>query len=62
MRLRQRLTALETKDGAHSAHVVLWGAGQSFAEALASSPQHAATAPRLLIKLSFAGGDPLTPD
>ena len=60
MRLRQRLIALETAGGAHAPDVVLWGAGQSFPDALASSPHAAAATSRMLIELSFMGDDPLT--
>ena len=62
MRLRPRMTALETKGGAHSPHVVLWGMGQTFADALAGSPHPEVATWRLLIELSFMGDDPLTPE
>ena len=62
MRLRQRLMALETAGGAHASHVVLWGTGQPFADALACSPHTAAATSRMLIELSFMGDDPLTPE
>lgn len=62
MRLRQRLIALENKGGSHDPHVVLWGADQSFAEALACSDKQQGAASRLLIELSFVGAEPLTRD
>jgi len=52
--------ALETAGSAHAPHVVLWGAGQWFADALAISPHTAAATSRMLIELSFVGDDPLT--
>ena len=62
MRLRQRIQALETKDGDGLSHVVLWRAGWSFDDCLAQSAPHKDASSRLLIELAFVGGEPLTPE
>ncbi|MBP6379181.1 MAG: hypothetical protein KA312_02055 [Sphingorhabdus sp.] len=62
MSIRQRLNALESKDSSGHPHVVLWTAGQSFADVLSVSSKHAGATSRLLIELAFVGDGPLTPE
>jgi len=49
MRLHQRLEALEAKGGKGIPHIVLWGVGRSFDEALATSQKLDGADSRLLL-------------
>jgi len=62
MRLHQRLEALEAKGGKGIPHIVLWGVGRSFDEALATSQKLDGADSRLLIELAFVGDRELTPE
>ena len=62
MRLRQRLTALETQGGMCAPHVVLWHTDQSFDEAMAKSQRPDGPVSRLLIELAFIDDATLTPE
>lgn len=62
MRMKQRIEALEAKGGKGLPHVVVWAAGQSFDEALASSQKLEGADSRLLIERSIVDGPELTPE
>lgn len=62
MKLRQRLSALETRGGRGVPHVVLWHAKQSFDECLANSTKLKDADSCSLIEMACHGGPTLTPE